>query len=108
MTERGLSNLKRAYNELNAKILGGVIPVMSYKNACFMDNEISGIDVDEKIIELYKGKSKEESEKLAVDISCEIIGNMEPYCHGLYIITPFSRADIVCSIIERIRKDKRL
>ena len=108
MTERGLSNLKRAYNELNAKILGGVIPVMSYKNACFMDNEISGIDVDEKIIELYKGKSKEESEKLAVDISCEIIGNMEPYCHGLYIITPFSRADIVCRIIERIRKDKRL
>ena len=43
LTKEAVENLKLAKKTLDAKILGGIIPVVSYRNACFMNNEISGI-----------------------------------------------------------------
>lgn len=105
MTEKALENLKKANKELDAKILAGIMPVVSYKNACFMNNEISGINVDEKIIKLYENKTSEECRQLAVEVSVSIAKEVMSYCNGLYIITPFSRADIVCDIVNVIKKD---
>ncbi|MDD3570858.1 MAG: bifunctional homocysteine S-methyltransferase/methylenetetrahydrofolate reductase [Lachnospiraceae bacterium] len=103
MTEKGLENLKRANEELSAKILAGIMPVVSYRNACFMNNEISGIDVGEKIIKLYENKTPEECRELAVSVSVSMANEVMPYCNGLYIITPFSRADIVCDIVNALK-----
>lgn len=102
-TEAALENLKLARKELPAKILGGIIPIVSYKNACFMNNEISGITISEEIIEQYKDISKEEASELAVNISTEIAKQISPYIDGYYIITPFKRIDIVNEIIENIK-----
>lgn len=104
LTEQALINLKKAKEILPAKILGGIIPVVSYRNACFMNNEISGITVSQNIIDLYKDTSKEESTKLAINISTQIAKEIEPYVDGYYIITPFKRIDIICDIIANIYK----
>lgn len=104
LTEQALINLKKAKEILPAKILGGIIPIVSYRNACFMNNEISGITVSQNIIDLYKDTSKEESSKLAVNISTQIAKEIEPYVDGYYIITPFKRIDIICDIIANINK----
>lgn len=103
-TEAALENLILARKELPAKILGGIIPIVSYKNACFMNNEISGIDVSEEIIEQYKDISKDEATKLAVKISTEIADKISPYIDGYYIITPFKRIDIVGEIVSYIKE----
>lgn len=102
LTEQALENLKLARKELPAKILGGIIPIVSYKNACFMNNEISGISVSEEIIEQYKDISKEEASKLAIKISTEIAKEIYPYVDGYYLITPFKRIDIISEIISNI------
>ncbi|MDB0439444.1 bifunctional homocysteine S-methyltransferase/methylenetetrahydrofolate reductase [Clostridioides difficile] len=104
LTEQALLNLKKAKEILPAKILGGIIPVVSYKNACFMNNEISGITVSQDIIEMYKDASKEQATKLAINISTQIAKKIEPYVDGYYIITPFKRIDIVCNILTGINK----
>jgi homocysteine S-methyltransferase len=106
LTEQAIKNLKLARKELSAKILGGIIPVVSYKNACFMNNEISGITVSDKIIDLYKDISKEEASTLAVKISTEIAKEIYPYVDGYYLITPFKRIDIISEIINNIRTIK--
>jgi methionine synthase I (cobalamin-dependent)/5,10-methylenetetrahydrofolate reductase len=103
LTENALENLKIARKELEAKILGGIIPIVSYKNACFMNNEIPGINVSEEIIESYKGVSKEKASELAVEISAKVANKITPYVDGYYIITPFKRIDIVSEIINEIR-----
>lgn len=103
LTEQAVANLKLARKELPAKILGGIIPIVSYKNACFINNEISGIVVSEQIIELYKDISKEEASKLAIKISTEIAKEIHPYVDGYYLITPFKRIDIVSEIINNMR-----
>ncbi len=100
LTQEAFENLKRAKEELPAKILGGIIPVVSYKNACFMNNEIAGINVSEKIMALYKDISKEAAARLAVQISKSIAGAIYPYVDGYYVIMPFKRIDIISEIIE--------
>ena len=104
LTQKGFENLKKAKSELKTKILAGIIPVMSYRNACFMDSEISGIDVSDEIIEMYKDKTKEECAALAVEISVEIAKRVKDFCDGYYLITPFGRADIIGKIVEGIKK----
>jgi len=104
MTEEGLENLKRAKKELKGKILGGIIPVLNYRNACFMDSEISGIKVDKKILELYKDKTAEEGRALGIKIAVEIAKEIKDYCDGYYLMTPFGKTDLMCEIIDEIRR----
>ncbi len=106
MTKEGLENLKRARRELPVKILGGLIPVVSYRNACFMEHEIAGIRVDERIMEMYRDKNREEGEELAVHIVTAIADEMKEYIDGFYLITPFSRIGLMERIIRRIRDMK--
>lgn len=122
LTKEALENLKRARKELrnisvdskasneegettkifrDAKILGGIIPIVSYRNACFMNNEISGIKVSKDIIDLYENiEDKNLAVDLGVKISKAIMKEIEEFVDGYYLITPFKRVDI----IERILK----
>ena len=107
LSERGLENLKYARKVLDVKILGGVMPVVSYRNACFMNNEMAGISVDERLMECYKDKSREEGEELAYQISCKVIDEIADYVDGFYVITPFKRVDLILRIIHYINKVHR-
>ncbi len=106
MTEDALNNLKLAREHLDAKILGGIIPVVSERNAMFMNAEISGITVDEKIVEMYRDKTKEECTRLAVDVSLMLAQRISPYVDGFYLMTPFYRTDIMVELIRKIRELK--
>ncbi len=100
LTEQAFENLKRAREELDAYLLGGVIPVVSARNARFMDSEINGISVDPKITELYEGKDRAESENLATEISVEIMRRISPYTDGYYLMTPFGRTGLIARILH--------
>ncbi|MGH4052383.1 MAG: bifunctional homocysteine S-methyltransferase/methylenetetrahydrofolate reductase [Clostridium sp.] len=102
LSKQAVENLKLAHAELPAKILGGIFPIVSYKNACFMNNEISGINVSEEIMDQYKDISKEEASILAVKISTDIAQEIYPYVDGYYLMTPFKRIDIISEIVKNI------
>ena len=104
LSPEALKNIQIARETLRGKIIGGIMPVVSERNARFMNSEIAGITVDEKIIELYRGADREKGEELAVEISTEIAGQIAPYVDGFYIITPFGRTGLVGRIIDSIRK----
>ncbi|MBN7774456.1 bifunctional homocysteine S-methyltransferase/methylenetetrahydrofolate reductase [Clostridium aminobutyricum] len=104
LTKQAMENLKKAHQELDAFILGGIIPIVSYRNACFMNNEISGIKVSDEIIQMYEGVSKEEADRLAVELSVQIAKEIGDYVDGYYIITPFKRIDLVSKIIEEVKE----
>jgi len=103
LTDEALQNLKTAREKLDAKILGGILPIISDKNALFIQNEVNGINVPEDMIRLYEGKSRDEAEKLAYDISVDIAKRMSEYVDGYYLITPFTRIDLMLRIINYIK-----
>ena len=103
LTERGLLNLRRAREELTGYLLGGIIPVVSERNARFMNSEINGIEVDERIIALYEGADRERGEQLAVRVSTAIAREMRGSVDGFYLMTPFQRTGLICRIMDGIR-----
>ena len=103
LSARALENLKTARRELHGKILGGIFPVVSYKNACFLNNEVGGMDVCEEICELYKDLDRAAAEELAVRISVRIAREIEPYTDGLYLMTPFRRVALMRRILQQVK-----
>ncbi|MGM9671817.1 MAG: bifunctional homocysteine S-methyltransferase/methylenetetrahydrofolate reductase [Oscillospiraceae bacterium] len=102
LSAEALENLKRARETLQGKLLGGIFPVVSHRNACFLNNEISGMRVCDEIIDLYAGKDRDEAEALAVTISTRVAQEITPYTDGLYIMTPFRRVELIKKIIEAL------
>ena len=105
LTAQALENLKLARETLKGKIMGGIIPVVSHRNALFMNSEIAGITVDEKIVRLYEGADRAQGEELAVTVSAAIAREIAPYVDGFYLMTPFGRTGLMTRIMARIREE---
>lgn len=103
LSRRGFENLRRAKESLDCYILGGIMPVISERNARFMNSEVNGIDVEEALIQRYVGLNREEAENLALEVSVEIAKEIANSADGFYVITPFSRVSLVSRIVEAIR-----
>ncbi|WP_249030304.1 bifunctional homocysteine S-methyltransferase/methylenetetrahydrofolate reductase [Tannockella kyphosi] len=102
--QQALDNLKRAKKELSVPIIGGIMPIVSYRNACFMNNEIPGISIGEEIVEQFYNKSKEECYHLAIQLSMDMIDKMKDVVDGYYLISPFNRVDLIKEIMEYIKQ----
>lgn len=105
LSAQAKENLRTARDTLpGALILGGIMPVVSERNARFMESEITGIHVEERIINAYHGLDREAAEELAVELSLGIARDIKPYIDGYYIITPFSRTALVARIAGEMMK----
>ncbi|MDF2844950.1 MAG: Methionine synthase (cobalamin-dependent), methyltransferase domain [Herbinix sp.] len=82
-----------------AKILCGIMPLISYRNACFIKNEISGIKVPDEIVARYQpDMSKEEAEQVGATIAIEVMEMLDKAADGYYFMLPFNRV----SLMEKI------
>ncbi|MGI5977977.1 MAG: bifunctional homocysteine S-methyltransferase/methylenetetrahydrofolate reductase [Oscillospiraceae bacterium] len=102
-SERALKNLRIARQTLKGRLLGGVMPIVSYRNACYMDSEIAGMSISPEIIRMYEGLDRTEATELAVSLTTDFAKRMADFVDGWYIITPFSRTDIVTRVIDNLR-----
>jgi homocysteine S-methyltransferase len=97
-----ISDLKE---KTGAKILGGIMPLVSKKNALFIANEMPGMHVPQEILDAYhQDMSREEAEAVAVQVSVEIAEKLKPVVDGFYFMTPFNRVGLICNIVETIRE----
>ena len=103
-SREALENLKLAREKLRGKLLGGIFPIVSHRNACFLNNEIAGMRVCDEIMTLYEGKDREAAEELAVTISVRVAKEIAPYTDGLYLMTPFRRVELMSRIIEQVKE----
>jgi len=96
-----LPQLKQ-YNHV--KILGGIMPLVSYRNAQFINNEVAGIRIPDQIINQFdKDMGKEEAENLGIEIAVEIANKIKDHVDGVYFIVPFNRVEMIMKIIEKIK-----
>ena len=57
------------------------------------------------VLQYLRYRGSELGEELAVEISSKLARRMAPYVDGYFLITPFSRTELVARIMERIRAD---
>ena len=107
LSAQAVENLKKSRETLgaDAKILAGIMPVVSQRNAIFMENEINGIHVEDWIIEKFAGLDRAQGEELGLAISLEMAKVALPYADGLYLMTPFNRVALMERLIGRLKQE---
>ena len=107
LSAQAVENLKKSRETLgaDAKILAGIMPVVSQRNAIFMENEINGIHVEDWIIEKFAGLDRAQGEELGLAISLEMAKATLPYADGLYLMTPFNRVALMERLIGRLKQE---
>ena len=107
LSEQAVENLRRTRETLGerAKILAGIMPVVSQRNAIFMENEVNGIHVAEDIVEAFAGLDREQGEALGLEISLKMAREALPYADGFYLMTPFNRVALMERLIVRLKTE---
>jgi len=102
--DEAIEFLKKIRERTNVKILAGLLPVVSYKNAMFLNNELPGVTIPDKYVKMFEeNMSKEEAQEIGIKITVEIGKKLKDACDGLYFITPFNRVSMLIEIIKQIK-----
>ena len=86
----------------------GIMPITSYNNAIFLHNEVPGIKLSEEFLSRLEEvkDDKELCQKIALDESKKLIDVTLKHFNGIYLITPFTRADLTVELIDYIETVK--
>lgn len=102
-TAEDAERLRRVKEETGARILCGIMPLVSRKNALFMKNEISGVNVTDEVIERYpENADREDGENVGVELAKEMIAITKDFADGYYFSFPFNRTYLLKRIIVEI------
>ncbi len=102
-TKEEMDTLIKIKERTGIKILGGILPLVSYRNARFIDNEFAGMNIPEEIIHRFNPEmSREESEAVGIECAVEVAKTLKGVVDGLYFMTPFNRATMIAKILKRI------
>ncbi|MGN0708464.1 MAG: bifunctional homocysteine S-methyltransferase/methylenetetrahydrofolate reductase [Faecalibacterium sp.] len=107
LSAQALENLRRTREAFGpkAKLLAGILPVVSQRNAIFMENEVSGIHVDAEIIRRFEGLGRTAGEELGLEICLQAAKAALPYADGFYLMTPFNRVALMEQLIARLKAE---
>lgn len=102
-TAEDAERLRRVKEETGARILCGIMPLVSRKNALFMKNEISGVNVTDEVIERYpENAGREDGENVGVELAKEMIAVTRDFADGYYFSFPFNRTYLLKRIIQEV------
>ncbi len=103
--DAALEFLRKIKEKTDVKILGGILPVVSYRNAVFLNNELPGVTIPKEFINRFTADmTKEEGQAVGVDIAVSMGKKLKDICDGLYFITPFGRTNMIVDIVNKINE----
>lgn len=99
-TKEGAERIRRIKQETGARILCGIMPFVSLKNAVFMKNEMTGIDVTEEVLSRYReDMTREEGEAAGIALAKEMMALTDDFADGYYFSFPFNRVTMLEKIL---------
>ncbi len=104
-TKESAARVRRVKEETGARILCGIMPFVSLKNALFMKHEMTGIDVTDEVLSRYReDMTREEGEQAGITLAREIIAETYDFADGYYFSFPFNRVHMLKEIIGQGEK----
>src|SRR5699024_6300576 len=97
---------KEATKHLDVPIFVGIMPLTSTKNAEFLHNEVPGIALTDDVRARRKAGEgdREKSAEVSIEISTKLLDTAPEHVHGISLITPFMRYEIVVTLVEYIHE----
>jgi homocysteine S-methyltransferase len=98
---RILEKFLKKIEQIKIPILCGIWPLISYRNAEFMNNEVPGASVPPEILErMRKTESKESALMEGINIAKEMYHRVRSEVNGIQLAAPLGRVDAVLKVIE--------
>jgi homocysteine S-methyltransferase len=86
---------------LNMPVLIGVLPLVSYKNAEFLHNEVPGMQIPEPIRErMRRATPGAEARKEGVRIAREMLFAVRERVQGAYLMPPLGKYELALEVLE--------
>ena len=85
----------------NIPIVAGIWPLVSYRNASFMRNEVPGVVVPDSVMErMAAAESREEQLAVGIQIARESVARIRDRVAGIQVSAPLGNIDAACAVIE--------
>src|SRR5207248_1274728 len=96
-----LERFLRRIEPLRLPVVAGIWPLLSYRNAQFMNNEVPGVSVSEEAMERMRvasEKSKEHAIHEGVTIARETLARVRDRVAGVQVSAPLGRVDLALEV----------
>jgi homocysteine S-methyltransferase len=100
---RQLEVFLRRIESMHLPVVAGIWPLLSYRNAQFMNNEVPGVSVPDEVMErmrIASEKSKEHGLREGVTIARETLGRVRGAVAGVQVSAPLGRVDLALQVFE--------
>jgi len=97
--ERFLSQI----GDMHLPVVAGIWPLLSYRNAQFMNNEVPGVSVTDEVMErmrIASEKSKEHGLREGIAIARETLERVRDRVAGVQVSAPLGRVDLALQVFE--------
>src|SRR5499433_1714339 len=95
----------RRIEHLELPVMIGVLPLVSYKNAEFLHNEVPGMQIPEEIRErMRKTPGGEAARKEGVKIAREMLFAVRERVQGAYLMPPLGRYELALEVLDGLKR----
>jgi homocysteine S-methyltransferase len=85
----------------NVPILAGIWPLISYRNAAFMRNEVPGVIVPDSVMNrMASFESREDQLAAGIEIARESVARIRDRIAGIQVSAPFGRIETSLAVLE--------
>jgi methionine synthase / methylenetetrahydrofolate reductase(NADPH) len=102
-----LESFLQRIEQMKLPVVAGIWPLLSYRNAQFMNNEVPGVSVPESVIErmrIASEKSKEHGMREGVAIARETLARVRDRVAGVQVSAPLGRVDLALQVFDGMVK----
>jgi homocysteine S-methyltransferase len=90
-------------SDMHLPVVAGIWPLLSYRNAQFMNNEVPGVSVTDEVMErmrIASEKSKEHGLHEGIAIARETLERVRDRVAGVQVSAPLGRVDLALQVFE--------
>lgn len=92
-------------HNIKIPIVAGIWPLMSYRNAQFMNNEVPGVSIPDDIMKrMAAPQTAEEARAVGVDIARGMVASLGNAVQGFQVSAPFGRVDLALEVLSGVKR----
>jgi homocysteine S-methyltransferase len=107
---RQLEHFLRRIEHMKLPVVAGIWPLLSYRNAQFMNNEVPGVSVPDEVMErmrIASEKGKEHGLREGVTIARETLARVREAVAGVQVSAPMGRVDLALEVFDGLVETHR-
>ncbi len=93
--------------DLHPRLLLGLMPLRSARQAEFLHHEVPGINIPRNVREKLAELSSEDAPKYGVEVAQNLLAKAQPLVNGAYIMPPASAPELAGDVMEAVSQSTK-